>query len=394
MRILAVLLIIISLGCSRQTKETVQASASAKPEPTPVEVAAVETRRLDRSILVTGSLLPDETVTVSSEIPGRIARINVDFGQFVRKGDVIAELEHTEAQIAIDRNRAAMTQALARLGLDKADTAPTSTPAMRQAMAQLEDAKFKYESAGKLVKSGDISQDRFNELEKAYRAREAAVEAARDEMRTQWASIAAIQAEMRLMEKRMRDTVIRAPFDGSVSERKVAPGQIIKDNVPLITLVKTHPMRLRLEVPESAAGAMKPGTRLDFTTDATGDTKFAAVLRELNPALNEQSRTLIAEARLTGADSRLRPGMFAQVRLILAKDIEAVVVPKQAIYAVAGLTKVFVVRNGKIVECKVAPGVMVGEWMEVPADQIKLGDKVVVNNLSQLIDGLEVKVKG
>src|SRR5690606_8910353 len=152
----------------------------------------------------------------------------------------------------LDRSKAALAQALARLGLTPADgdKSPENTPAMRQAWAQVEDAKFKFENASKLVKSGDISQERFNELEKLYRARLATFEAAKDEMRTQWASLGAIRADIKLMEKKLLDTTIRAPCDGSVSERRVAPGQYVKDNVPVVTIVKTNPMRLRLEIPE------------------------------------------------------------------------------------------------------------------------------------------------
>jgi RND family efflux transporter MFP subunit len=390
------LLIVIAAGCSSKARQqSVEASAPATAEPVPVSVVLAEARRVDRFILVTGSLLPDETVTISSEVQGRISSINADFGQFVRKGDILVEIEKTELQIALDRSRAALAQALARVGLDpsQADQSPTSTPAMRQAMAQLEDARFKYENARKLVKTGDISQDRFNELEKAYRAREAMFEAARDEMRTLWANVEAIKAEVRLAEKRLRDASIRAPFDGSISERKVAPGQFIKDNTPLLTLVKTNPMRVRLEVPETASGAVKVGTRLEFTTDAVPDQKFTAVVRELNPSLNEQSRSLIAEARLANSDARLRPGMFVQVRLILARDIEAVMVPQQAVYTVAGLTKLFVVRDGKLVECRVSPGMTLDQWMEVPSGQVKAGDQVVVGNLAQLVDGQPVRVK-
>ncbi|HUQ92451.1 MAG TPA: efflux RND transporter periplasmic adaptor subunit [Bryobacteraceae bacterium] len=396
MKYLAFAAILFTAACSQPRKDGVQAAAPAKQEPVEVEVAPAVLKKTDRSILVTGSLSPDEIVTMVSEVPGRITSVKVDFGQTVRKGDVIAEIDKTEYQLQLDRSKAALAQAKARLGGAGEDGNPTltNTPAMRQAWAQAEDAKFKFENARKLVKSGDISQERFNELEKAYRAREAAFEASRDDMRTQWANVDALQADVRIMEKRLRDTILRAPFDGSVSERKVSPGQYVKDNAPILTLVKTHPLRLRAEVPESAAGAVRVGTALEFTTDSAPNANFTAAVRELNPALSEQSRTLIAEARLTSADPRLRPGMFVQVRLILDRNVEAVVVPRQAVYVVAGLTKVFVVRQGKIVECRVSPGRMIDGGMEVPAGVIRAGDRVVITNLPELTGGQEVRVKG
>lgn len=389
--------LLVLAGCSKQQPVVSADAASAKKEqPVSVKVMLAEERRTDRSILVTGSLLPDEIVTVVSEVPGKIVSVKVDFGQSVRRGDIIAEMDKTEYQLQLDRSRAALAQALARLGLTPADgdKTPENTPAMRQAWAQVEDAKFKFENAQKLVKSGDISQERFTELEKSYRARLASFEAAKDEMRTQWASLDAIRADIKLMEKRLRDTTIRAPFDGSVSERRVAPGQYVKDNVAIVTIVKTNPMRLRLELPETASGIVRIGTALDFTTDAAPGRTFSATVRELNPSLNEQSRTLMAEARLNSSDPQLRPGMFVQVRLILERGVQATVVPKQAVYSIAGLTKVFVVRDGKAVECRIPPGQMLDEWMEVPADVIKTGEQVVISNLAQLSHGQAVVAEG
>lgn len=395
MRYVALCCLLVLAACARkdEQKKAAAAAAAAKPEPMAVETVVAETRRTDKAILVTGSLLPDDTVTIVSEVPGRIVSIRFDFGQSVRKGEVIAELDKTEYQLAVDKTRAAVSQALARIGLDSSqiDQKPTSTPGVRQATAQMEDAKSKFESAQKLVKSGDIAQERFYELEKAYRARQAALEAARDEMRTLSANVETLRADLRLAEKRLKDTTIVAPFDGSISERKAAPGQYVKDNNPIVTLVKIHPMRLRLEVPESASGTIRVGTQLEFNTDAAPGGTFKAVVRELNPALSDQSRTLMAEARLTTTDTRLRPGMFVQVRLLLARDVETTVVPKRAVYTVAGLTKVFTVRDGKLTEHRVSPGQMLGDWMEVPAAEIRAGDAVVVSSLAQLTDGQPVR---
>ncbi len=381
-------------ACSTPHKEA-QPQAAAKPaDPVEVQVAYAEHRRADKSISVTGSLSADETVAVSAEVAGRVLNVPFDFGQSVRKGDILAELDKTEFQIQVDRSKAALAQALARLGLDPtSDQTPTATPTMRQAQAQMEDARFKFESAQKLVKSGDISQERFQELEKALRARQAAFEATRDEMRTQWAAVEAMKVDVRLAEKRLRDTTIRAPFDGAIGERKVGPGQYVKDNMPIVTLVKAYPMRLRAEVPESAAAAVKVGTALQFITDAVPDARFTATIREINPSLNEQSRTLIVEARLNTADKRLRPGMFVQVQLLLARDVETIVVPRRAVYSVAGLTKVFVVRDNKLIECKIPPGQNFGEWMEVPPDQVRLGDAVALTDLANLTNGQPVRVR-
>jgi RND family efflux transporter MFP subunit len=384
---------LILAGCSRERAKTDAVSANA-PEPLAVKTSAAQTRLIDRTISVTGALHADETASVSAEVPGRVTAIHVDFGQSVHKGEVIAELDRQELNLALERSKAALAQALARLGLtpEQVDRRPDTTPAIRQATAQMEDARSKFDNASRLVKTGDISQERFTEMQKTYQARQAALEAARDELRTLSANVQALGAEVKLAQKRLNDATVIAPFDGSVSERLVSPGQYLKENTPILTLVKSSPVRLRVEVPETAAGAMRVGSTLKFMTDAAPGVEFNAVVRQLNPSLDAKSRTLMAEARMTNPDPRLRPGMFVQVELVLSKGNEATFVPKEAIYNVAGLTKLFIVRDGKALERRIAPGRELDGWVEVPGGTISAGEQVAVTSLAQLVEGSPVKV--
>lgn len=379
-------------GCSNGQKKA-EAATAKQPEPVEIRTASVETRKVDRTISVTGSLHPDETVTVSSEVPGRVSSILVDFGQNVRKGQVLAELDRQELNLALDRSKAALAQALARLGLDPSqeNIKPDSTPSIRQAVAQMEDAKSKFENASRLVKTGDISQERFTEIQKAYQSREAALDAARDDARTLTANVQALRAEVKLAQKRLSDATLRAPFDSAVKERLVSPGAYLKENTPILTLMKTDPLRLRVDLPESAAGSVRVGTSLTFTTGAAPDNTFHAVVRELNPSLDPQSRTLSVEARLPRNDARLRPGMFVQVQLVVEKGAETIVVPKEAIYTMAGLTKLFVIRDGRAVEQRINPGQEWNGWMEVPRETVQPGERVATSSLNQLVTGTPVR---
>lgn len=386
--------ILLLAGCGKQQGQK-KVEAAAAPEPVAIRTAAAESRIVERSVPVTGALFPDETITVGAEVPGRVLAIHFDFGHTVRKGQVIAELDRQELQIALDRSKASLNQALARIGLDpkQEEATPEASAATRQAQAQLEDAKFKFENAQRLVKTGDISKERFTELEKAYTTRLAAYEATRDDLRTQLASIQALRAEVRLAQKRLNDATVVAPFDGSVSQKNISPGQYIKENTPIVTLVKINPMRLRMEVPELASANLRVGSSLTFTTDAAPGVEFHAAVRELNPALDSRSRSLTAEARILENDSRLRPGMFVQVRMITEKQAQIVTVPKQAVLTIAGLSKVFTLNGDKVVEHRITPGTDFGDWVEVSASDVKPGDRVATTRLGQLVNGSPVKVE-
>jgi RND family efflux transporter MFP subunit len=389
-------LLLAAAGCARKPAESRPQAASQDPPPLEVRVAAAETRSIPKTLSLTGSLLPDETVQVSAEVAGRLAEIRADFGQQVRKGDILAELDKRELALQLERARAALAQALARIGLDpsREEVIPQTTPAIRQAQAALEDARARYDSARKLVHTGDIAEQRFIEIEKAYQAREAALEAARHELRMQLAAIQALRAEVRLAEKRLADATVRAPFDGAVTARLVSPGQYLRENAPILTLVKTHPLRLRVEIPETASGEVRVGSTLRFTTDAAPGAEFQAVVRELNPALDARSRSLSAEARLTARDPRLKPGMFVQVRLAVSQDSSVVMAPKEALYQVAGLTKIFTLRDGRAVEHKITPGLEIGGWVELPGGEIRPGDWVILTRQAALVNGARVRAAG
>ncbi len=306
-------------GCSKNEK-TAEAASTKEPEPLEIRSAVVETRKMDKSISVTGALHPDETVSVSAEVPGRVSSILVDFGQNVRRGQIIAELDKQELNLSLERSKAALAQVLARLGLDASqeNVRPESTPSIRQAIAQMEDAKSKYDNASRLVKTGDISQERFTEIEKVYQSRQAALDAARDEARTLIANVQALRAEVKLAQKRLNDATVRAPFDGAVQEKLVSAGAYLKENTPILTLMKANPVRLRVDLPESAAGSVHVGTNLTFRTDAAPGDTFTATVRAVESVLGSKvkdadggsstgSQRLAVAARNVRASAACRP---------------------------------------------------------------------------------------
>ncbi len=202
-----------------------------QPEPIEVRTAAVETRKVDKTISVTGSLHPDETVSVSSEVPGRVSSILVDFGQNVRKGQVIAELDKQELNLA---RRPQQGRSCPGLGSPRPGSvagkypSPETTPSIRQARRADGGREIQVRECFSSCKTGDISQERFTEIEKAYQSRQAALDAARDEARTLIANVQALKAEVNLAQKRLNDATVRAPFDGSVKEKLRLSGRVLE----------------------------------------------------------------------------------------------------------------------------------------------------------------------
>jgi len=380
-------------GCRSQ--EAVAEKAERPQPPVEVRTGRIEERRVERTVDVAGSLLGRDSADLSFEVTGRLLSIGVDFGHRVKQGQEVARLDAREFDLQAAWVRGALAQALARLGLGPdGDAAKVErTPALRQARAQLEDARSKYESAAQLVKTGDISQLRFVEMEKALRAREAALEAAEDELRTQRALIESLRAELALAEEKVADTILAAPFDGEVTARLVSAGQYVKENTPVARMVKSRPLRLRAVLPEAAAGAVRAGMGLRFRAAAVPEREFRGAIEELNPSLDAQTRSLTVEARLVDDDPRLRPGMFVNVTVVTAAGAPALLAPREAVYEIAGVAKVFVIESGKAVERRVRPGAETGGWRELSGEGVAAGQQVAVSNLNRLESGRAVTVK-
>ena len=380
-------------GCSRGSDRADAANNSAQI--TEVTVATAEERGVERSAEVVGSLLADEEVQISNDTAGFLAAVHVDLGSRVQRGQVLAELDKRDFELRVLQARAMLAQARARLGLEKDQDSisPEETALVRQAKANLDDARSKYDSARKLVETGDIPQQRYIELEKTLRAREAAHEAAVEEVRAQLAQIQARKAELGLAEKQLQDVTIRAPLTGSVTAKLISAGQFIKEKTPLLVLVKDDVLRLRAQVPESATAAVRSGLEVRFLTDAYPGRTFTARISRVGQALDPQARTLVAEAIVPNPERLLKPGMFARIAVVVEKSSPAVMVPRTALYEFAGLTKIFVVNDDHVKEMRIQPGVSADDWVEIRGDAIRPGMQVATSNLDRLEEGGTVRIK-
>jgi len=158
---------------------------------------------------------------------------------------------------------------------------------------------------------------------------------------------------------------------------------------PIATLVKVHPLRLVLAVPERAAAGIRAGQEVRVTVD--GDpTPYRGRVARLSPSIQEQSRTLTVEAEVPNEQGRLRPGAFAKADIVLAADEPAVFVPASAIVVFAGIEKVLTVREGKSVELRVQTGRREGDRVEIVTG-VTAGQPIVMEP-GNLVGGQPVSV--
>lgn len=182
---------------------------------------------------------------------------------------------------------------------------------------------------------------------------------------------------------------MRSPISGAVKEKHVARGAYLPVNGKIVTLVKINPLRLRADIPESSAAAVRTGQTINVTVEAFPNRKFTGRIVRIGPSLDEKTRALTVEAEVANPGNLLRPGMFAKSQLITSANAPAVMVPQRAVVTAAGLSKVFVIENDKAVERIVKTGVTDGDLIEI-VEGVKSGEAVATSNLEKLQTGAAV----
>jgi RND family efflux transporter MFP subunit len=169
-----------------------------------------------------------------------------------------------------------------------------------------------------------------------------------------------------------------------VRERHATPGQYLAAGAPVVTIVKVHPLRLRLSIPEREAAAVRAGQRVRVTLEGDTAVHEGRVAR-VSPAIEETSRTLSIEAEVANPAGTLRPGAFANADVVTETRDTTILVPAAAIVSFAGVERVFVVKDGKAAERRVTTGRRDGARVEV-TEGLSAGDHVVVKP-GNLVDG-------
>jgi RND family efflux transporter MFP subunit len=389
-----------------------------------VNVTPAQARAVQRTVETSGSVLAGDEVQARSEQAGIIARLHVDLGDRVTAGAVLAEYDRREFQLAVDQAQAdlgAAEQALARsqatavaseAALRRArDSKPMLEADVARAESQFEFMRSEMERtralhSRELIAARDVDNAR-NQLNIAAAQASAArtmaaqypdqVRSAEAQHSSDLAAVRAAEAQVKqrqaalaLTQKRLGDATVRAPLAGLVARRHVNPGEYVKDNTPLFTIVVAHPLKYVGTVPERQAPDLKIGQTLKLTVEAFGERVFTGTVTRVAPAVDVATRSLTIEARVPNAEGALRPGFFGKGHVLVREDPAAVFVPSEAVTSIAGITKVFVVTNRKAVERLVKPGARQGTWVEIPGN-VKVGEAVAVTNLAALFNGAPVE---
>jgi len=320
-----------------------QSPGTAANNAVTVEAVKVGTAAMPQTITAVGSLRSDESITVRPEVAGRISAILFNEGQRVGKGATLVKLDPS---------------------INQAD--------VEQARANLKLAKSKFDRAVDLAKSNFISGQAKDEAENNLRVAEAALQ---------------------LAEAKLAKTEIKAPFSGVIGLRVVSIGDYVKEGADVVNLESIDPLKVDFRVPEIYMKQVKVGQPLEIALDALPGKTHDGRVYAINPLVDATGRSIVIRALVKNADTTLRPGMFARVRLITKDQQDALVVPEQAIVPAGDEQHVFKVVDGKAQRTRVAVGQRRDGKVEIIGG-LAAGDTVVSAGQLKLRDGAPVAIAG
>lgn len=351
---LSVSLLVASAGCGVRQSEANGGAPAVEPILSVASAAVVE-RRIPRTLTLTGTLAANRRSDVAADAMGKVAATYVERGTIVAAGAPLARL---------DRRTAALQQQEAA-----AQAAAAST---QSALAERECRR-----AELLFSEGAINRAEYD------RSR-AGCEGSQH-------TASAISARARLAQKSVGDAVIRAPFGGVVAERFANTGEYVRPDSRVATVMEVDPLRLELTVAETDVAAVSPGQEVVFQVVAYPGELFRGRVKYVGPAIRRASRDLVAEAVIPNKGGKLRPGMFATVR-VAAGQQAVPMVPASAVRPgdTGNGDRLFVIAGERIEERVVQVGDRHDAEVTILSG-VRPGERVVARVSGEVRDGARVR---
>ena len=342
------LLLPLAVACNESAAKNLPAPAAAiRPE----LVTAVE-RPTPEIVTLTGKVVADQRAEITADTQGRVIEVMIERGQRVKRGQPVLKLDTRSAALSTQEASAHLLAARTDMQL----------------------AQIECERSKRLYAEGAISRSELDRQGAACASSAQGVHAA--------------EARTAMLAKSVKDGIVRAPFDGIVSERGVNEGEWVAPGRALFTLVDADPLKLELSVPEVNVAAIALDQHVAISTVAHPGLAYGATITRVSAEIG-RTRSLIVEATIEQG-SRLVPGMFVEAEVITGHTALPAI-PETAVVRRGKTWHVFVVADGKLEERIVQLGAAPAQGQVSTLQNVKPGERVVANVTAQITDGLRVE---
>lgn len=360
MTLLLILVFSVS-GCGK--KEVVQEDRLV-----PVEITKARVVDLEHNMSTSGEVMAGSDVAVLSKVSGRVSAIRVKVGDSVARGQVLFELEATEA-------RNALMQAEAGLALSEAN--------LLKAQRALEDASLNYQRNKELFDAQAISQLQYEQAESGFINAEVGLKSAEAQVKQSAASLNNAR-------ENYNNASVTSPVAGKVASVTIYVGSMVNPQVAAVTVVNLDTIKVRVNVSENIVASIKPGDAVPVTINSLSKNVTGSVLT-VAPKADSASKAFPIEVLIDNRDGEIRPGMVAKLNLATGVSKAVVAVPTDALLERDGQYTAYVIEDDKAKEVHLKIGVTSGGLTEVK-EGIKEGDTVILKGNRLVGDGQKVKV--
>ncbi|MDR2780517.1 MAG: efflux RND transporter periplasmic adaptor subunit [Synergistaceae bacterium] len=337
----------------------------------------VETVASDKT--VRGSIAQNMSIEAVSRVQmmprvtGRLEKLHAKTGDSVKRGQLIATLEH-------DQQNALIGSTEAQLASARADA--------ERARAEMGNAKTNLDRYERLVKEGFSTQQQYDSVATAYASAKASHNAALAKERQAAADLGRVKSAQ-------QDYIVYSPLDGTVlSDYSLTPGVMISPSSPLVDIADLRKLKASLRIPEAKIFAVKPGMDVILKFDAIPDEEFMGKVTRIEPYVDPSTRTSAVEIELDNEaiGNRLRPGMFGQASIVEREYKNSILIPGNALQSGDGGSFVFVEKDGTANIRPVTPGLRQGDYVQI-TDGLTSGDRVIVFGGANLNNGDRVTIQ-
>jgi RND family efflux transporter MFP subunit len=320
-------------------------------------------------VTLPGTTFAYEAANIYARANGYIQKRNVDIGDHVKAGDLLAELTAPELDHQISQAQATLVQAQATL---------------RQNQASKQLAQVTNDRIGSLVKQGWATTQLGDTDRLSLEAQNAAVGVAQ-------ANIEAQQSSIKVLTQQKAYQRVVAPFDGVITQRAVDVGSLVQTGSTfMFTLMHSHIIRTQVFVPQDQAFGLAPGVKAVVRVPEMPDRTFPGEVTRIADALQQGTRTLLVEIDVPNPDGALTPGIYCTVELQIPRKTPSLLIPANAIIFNRDGLQVAVVQNGVAHIQKILVARDLGTQVEV-RNGVKAGDQVILNPTVDLMDGSRVR---
>lgn len=329
-----------------------------------VDVAPVVAVTLQDTVRGVGTLDPLQTVRIKPEVNGRLTSINFEEGGSVEKNQVLFKIDDEKIARRHDAQKAAL----------------------KSTRIRLENLRRNYDRVSSLRDRDLVSEDQYDN--------------ARTELQAVSSEVERLEAQLELAARELRDTVIRAPFDGYISRQLVDPGTFVTVGETLAVIYEIDPIQMSFFIPEKYAARVARGQDVYASVAAHPDRRFQGQVDFISPVADEGTRKFRVRTNLENPENMLMPGAFAHAELVLALREDKPVIPEQALVPTREGYIVYVVNdshindnenNGTAEIRQVQTGIRQSGRVEI-LDGLSVGEKIVVYGHMQLNDGSAVVI--